>query len=116
MTSWTSKVGEDVGVVATGVFEGVSKDGETVRFKRPRRQSTVVVAGLGKRKDVVRLQVTVKCESLKRIADYATKIGRKAGSFCIERFPPSVGSRRSLSPSKERRLRQDNTLSLARQL
>ena len=39
---------QDVGVVASGFFQGVGKDGEAVAFQFARRQDSIFVGGLGK--------------------------------------------------------------------
>jgi hypothetical protein len=48
MVAAAPKMAEDVGVVATGVFQGIGEDGHPLVVEQARREVAVVVNGLGK--------------------------------------------------------------------
>src|SRR5262249_23674667 len=64
-----AEMGQDVGVVAAGLFQCVSKDSKPGGFKRPGGQDGDVVGGLGKSDDGRRLPSGVQGDGAEGVAE-----------------------------------------------
>ena len=62
----TAKVAEDLSVIAASFFQGISEDGEPLRFKMARGQLPVVVGSLGQGEDGVDTQGEVEGDEAER--------------------------------------------------
>jgi hypothetical protein len=82
MGSRTAKVPEDVGVVTTGVFQGIGEDREAVRVEGAIGQLSLIVGGLGKSQDGRRLPSGGEGDGAEGVAENVAKEKAADSRFC----------------------------------